>query len=279
MPDPDIRVAEDAAGGLAYAISCPPGKLPAVPPEALLAAWDAARAGAAAGRWGPPRTLAFAGGDAGPTVLAITDRDARCWAEAVDRLADLATPRGLALCLRLLGLIDLLARARWLGAMFDVTAAGVDLHPALLRAAASQPLDAGARFDAEALRGLLSRRSPPTPMKARPMPRLASLLLPLLLLAACDSPRLQAARIDVPMGGAPRGERDPRLDACRAEATRVVQFRERGQTMRADETESGRGTVTVAPFSRAEDDRAGQQLERDRMIQDCLRASAPPAGR
>lgn len=157
MPEPAIRVAEDATGALAYAIPCPPETLPAVRPEALLAAWQAARAGAAAGRWGPPRTLLFARPAAEPTVLAIADRDARCWAEAVDAGADLTTLAGLALCLRLLALIEVMARATWLAGLFDVTAQGVELHPALLRAAASMPLDAGARFDAEALRRLLSR--------------------------------------------------------------------------------------------------------------------------
>ena len=44
--------------------------------------------------------------------------------------------------------------------LFSVTAEGVELHPSLLRAAAAMPLDAGARFDAEALRGLLSRALP-----------------------------------------------------------------------------------------------------------------------
>jgi hypothetical protein len=158
MPDDRIRVAEDAAGALAYAIPCPPQSLPAVRPEALLAAWQAARAGAAAGRWGPPRILLFRRNDAEPVVLAISDRDARSWAEAVDRGADLGTLAGLALCLRLLALIEVMSRATWLSGMFDVTTEGVDLHPALLRAAATMPLDAGARFDAEALRRLLSRR-------------------------------------------------------------------------------------------------------------------------
>jgi hypothetical protein len=103
------------------------------------------------------------------------------------------------------------------------------------------------------------------------MPRFALLILPVLLIAACDSPRLASGPNDVPFGGAPRGEQDARLAACRAEATRVVQFRERGQTMRTDETESGRGTITVAPYSRAEADRASAQLTRDQMIRDCLR--------
>ena len=157
MPDAEIRVAEDAAGALAYAVPCPPESLPPVRPEALLAAWQAARAGAAAGRWGPPRTLFFRRAGAEPTVLSIADRDARCWAEAVDRGADLRTLAGLALCLRLLALVEVMSRATWLAGMFDVTAEGVDLHPALLRAAAAMPLDSAARFDAEALRRLLSR--------------------------------------------------------------------------------------------------------------------------
>lgn len=157
MPDSAIRVAEDASGALAYAIPCPPESLPAVRPDALLGAWDAARAAAAAGRWGPPRTLVFLRPDAEPSVLAIADRDARCWAEAVDRSADLATLPGLALCLRLLALVEVMGRAAWLAGLFDVTPRGVDLHPALLRAAATMPLDTAARFDAEALRRLLSR--------------------------------------------------------------------------------------------------------------------------
>jgi hypothetical protein len=128
-----------------------------VRPEALLAAWQAARAGAAAGRWGPPRTLLFHREDAEPTVLAIADADARCWAEAVDRSADLGSLRGLSLCLRLLALVEVLARASWLAGMFDLTADGIELHPALVGAAASMQLDAGARFDATALRRLLSR--------------------------------------------------------------------------------------------------------------------------
>ncbi|MGG5808418.1 hypothetical protein [Falsiroseomonas sp. CW058] len=157
MPAETIQVAEDASGALAYAIPCAPEALPAVPPAALLAAWEAARAGARAGNWGPPRHLLFRRDDGSATRLAIADRDARAWAEAVDRGADLSTLAGLALCLRLLALVDGLARHGWLAGMFDVTAEGIDLHPALLRAAAAMPLDSGARFDAEALCRLLSR--------------------------------------------------------------------------------------------------------------------------
>jgi hypothetical protein len=108
------------------------------------------------------------------------------------------------------------------------------------------------------------------------MPRPAALLPALLatlalpaLVGACAAP------IGTGGGGRTAAERDPRADACRAEATRVVQFRERGQTMRSDETESGRGTFTVAPYSRAENDRALAQIDRDRLVADCLRAEPP----
>lgn len=157
MPHPAIRVAEDAEGGLAYAIPCPPEALPAVAPRALGAAWRAAHRQARAGAWGPPRTLLFAREDAPPSALALADRDARAWAEAVDRDADLATLGGLALCLRLLALIDVMARAAWLRPFYEFGPEGAELHPALLGAAATLPLDAAARFDAEALRRLLSR--------------------------------------------------------------------------------------------------------------------------
>jgi hypothetical protein len=92
--------------------------------------------------------------------LAITDRDACCWSEAVDRSADLGTLAGLALCLRLLALVELLGRSPALGALFELTSDGARLHPALLRAAATQPLDSGARFDERAFTGLSSRRLP-----------------------------------------------------------------------------------------------------------------------
>lgn len=69
----------------------------------------------------------------------------------------------------------------------------------------------------------------------------------------------------------PTAQRDAAYEACRAEATRVVQYRERGQLMRTDETESSRGTLSVAPYSRIETDRGAAQIDRDRLIADCLR--------
>lgn len=155
-----IRVAQSPDGLLAYAIPFPPESLPAVAPRDLLAAWDHARAAATAERWGAPRRLLFRRPDGEAQELLLADADAACWAEAVDARHDLATPGGLALCLRLLALVEVLARARWLAGLYRMTAEGIDLHPELLRAAAAMPLDAAARFDETGLRRLLSRPIP-----------------------------------------------------------------------------------------------------------------------
>jgi hypothetical protein len=167
-----IRVCEAPNGALTYAIATPPECLPAVPPGQLLAAWAMARRAAALERWGPLRQMVFHREGAPPTELVIADADAGCWAEAVDSEVGLDTLPGLALCLRLLALIEVLTRARWASGMFDITPDGIDLHPALLRAAASMPLDASARFDEPGLRRLLSRPLPrPSPVAGRPVPR------------------------------------------------------------------------------------------------------------
>jgi hypothetical protein len=159
MQNATIHVAPAAEGGFVHLVPCAPEALPAVAPDALLAAWEAARRAAAAGRWGAPRQLLFQT-ESGPLSLAITDRDACCWSEAVDRSADLGTLAGLALCLRLLALVEVLGRSPDLGGLFELTSDGVELHPALLRAAAALPLDSGARFDETALRRLVPRRLP-----------------------------------------------------------------------------------------------------------------------
>ena len=164
MPEP-IRVARAADGALTYAVPLPPEHLPAVLPRQLLAAWDLARAAADRRSWGPPRVLLFrrpeGAPESGPTQLAIADRDAGAWAEAIDEAVGLDTIGGLSLCLRLLALVEVLGRARWLAELFSVTPAGIELHPRLLQAAAAMPLDAAARFDESGLHRLLSRPLPP----------------------------------------------------------------------------------------------------------------------
>jgi len=65
-----------------------------------------------------------------------------------------------ALCLRLLALVEVLGRARWLRGMSNITAEGAEFHPALLAAAARTPLDATGRFEVGPLRAMLTRTLP-----------------------------------------------------------------------------------------------------------------------
>lgn len=156
-----IRVARTAAGALAYLVPVAPERLPAVAPGELLRAWNVARHGAVERLWGVPRLLRFAA-PAGrePTEIAIADPDAGAWTEAIDRAFGLETLTGLSLCLRLLALVEVLTRAVRLEAFFDVTPTGVDLHPSLVTAAATLPLDPAARFDEAALMDRLPFRLP-----------------------------------------------------------------------------------------------------------------------
>lgn len=147
-----IRVAQTENGALAYFVPVPPERLPAVPPGDLLRAWNVARHGAVQQQWGAPRFLRFARREDGaPTEIAIADPDAGAWTEAIDRAFGLHTLTGLSLCLRLLALVEVMARAARLEPFFDVTPSGVDLHPSLLAAAAALPLDHEARLDEAAL--------------------------------------------------------------------------------------------------------------------------------
>ena len=66
---------------------------------------------------------------------------------AVDGTVGLRNSYGLSVCLRLLALVDLLARVRWADSLCLLRRDGADLHPSLLGAAASTPLTAEARFD------------------------------------------------------------------------------------------------------------------------------------
>ncbi len=151
----DIGVARGPDGALLYAVPFAPESTPPVPTGALLAAWDAAREGAVARRRGPERRLRFASPE--PVELLLSDPDARCWAEAIDDAADLGTPAGLSVFLRLLALLDAMGRLSWLRDLFAVEAGGTLLHPSLLAAAASLPLDRAARLDEGTLRRRLAR--------------------------------------------------------------------------------------------------------------------------
>jgi hypothetical protein len=156
-PDGGIRVGGDPDGLLTYLVDLPPEALPSVCKRDLERAWYAAREAALAERQGAVRGFRFNRPDGSHIDLALADRDARCWVEAVDRLVGIANASGLSLCLRLLALVDLLARAPWARSLLHLARDGAEFHPALLRAAASQPLTREARFDEAGFRARLSR--------------------------------------------------------------------------------------------------------------------------
>lgn len=152
-----IRVGGGPGGPVTYLVDLPPEALPSVCKRDLELAWHAARDAAIADRWDSVRAFRFKRPDGSHTDLALADRDAGCWVGAVDRTVGLATTRGLSLCLRLLALVDLMARAAWARPLFRLARDGAEFHPALLRAAASQPLTQDARFDEAGFRLRLSR--------------------------------------------------------------------------------------------------------------------------
>lgn len=152
---PPVRVGAGADGSLTYLVDVPPESLPAVCGRDLARAWDAARAAADARSWGVARGFRFRRADGSYTDLALADADACCWAGAVDETVGMHTSYGLALCLRLLALVELLTRAPWSTGLFELDAGEAALHPMLLRTAATAPLTAEARFDESGFRARL----------------------------------------------------------------------------------------------------------------------------
>jgi hypothetical protein len=146
MPPP-VQVGAAADGTLTYLIEHGPSELPPVRSIDILTAWTLAREAANRAAAGVRRAFRFRRADGGWTDLALHDRDAACWAGAVDRAVGMETSYGLSVCLRLLALIDLLARAPWATGLVDLSR-DADLHPALLRLAAEARLTDDACFDA-----------------------------------------------------------------------------------------------------------------------------------
>ena len=163
---PSVQVRNLANGVCTYLVDVPPEALPPVAGRDIERAWHAARQAAIAERWGPPRGFRFRRRDENSTetwqVLALADPDARCWADAVDATVGMASAYGLSLCLRLLALVDLLARVGWAGRVVHLARDGAELHPALLAAAASLRLTAEARFDETVFRDHLGHELIPT---------------------------------------------------------------------------------------------------------------------
>ena len=143
-----IRVAQAENGLLTYLVPRSPEALPVVRGRDLERAWEASREAARAALWGEARLFRFQRDDGTHSDLALADPDACCWAAAVDRLAGISNDYGLSLLVRLLALVDLLARAPRLTPLLSLRAGGgADLHPSLLQAAAQARLTAEARFE------------------------------------------------------------------------------------------------------------------------------------
>jgi hypothetical protein len=162
-----IRVGAAPDGSVTYLVDLPPEALPPVRGRDLEAAWDAAHQRARSARWGVARGFRFRRNDGSYTDLALSDPDAACWASAVDRTVGMHTSYGLSLCLRLLALVDLLARVHWAPALFDARRGLRELHPSLLRTAASAPLTAEARFDETGFSARLAKFLPEGPHRPK----------------------------------------------------------------------------------------------------------------
>ncbi len=144
-----------------YRLEMPPEALPAVGPSDIMEAWSAASIGAEMGMVLQPGDIEgiefrWPGGE---SRFAFADLDASSWAAALDRRYGLATLRGIAILFRLLALIELMARAEWLRPLFRLGGdEGVKVDPDVLRLAATLPLTASARFDADRFRIQLGSR-------------------------------------------------------------------------------------------------------------------------
>ena len=168
-----VHIGAGPDGSLTYLVALPPEELPAVHSRDLERAWYAARDAAISQHWGVARFFRFQRPDGSFGDLALADRDACCWAGAVEVTVGLRDSYGLSLCLRLLALVDLLARVRWTDSLCQLRRDGAELHPSLLRAAATTPLTADAGFDERTFRSRLERFALGLAFEGQALPRLA----------------------------------------------------------------------------------------------------------
>jgi hypothetical protein len=117
------------------------------------------------------------------------------------------------------------------------------------------------------------------------MPRAAALLLPVILLTACNNTPLMA-----PARPGDAMRTNPQVTAaCREETARRIQRQDRGQLMREDERDSRLGSETSSLSPAVQTDRLGRQFQFSREVDDCVRANtrqgmpqqapeAPPPG-
>ena len=142
MPAP-IQLGHAPDGTLTYLVDHPPEALPPVRGRDLAAAWDAARDAALGDCWGDARRFRFRHEDGSVTDLALRDRDALCWAGAVEHTTGLQTLYGLSLCLRLLALVDLLARVPWTAPLCTLRRDGAKLASGPAARRRERRVDAG----------------------------------------------------------------------------------------------------------------------------------------
>jgi hypothetical protein len=169
---PSVHLGVGPDGSLNYLVDQPPEHLPSVHRRDIERAWYAARDAALAQRWGVTRGFRFRREDGSFSDLALADRDACCWAAAVDGTLGLRNSYGLSVCLRLLALVDLLARVRWPDSLRLLQRDGAELHPILLRTAATMPLTSEARFDESDFRSRLDRFTFGFALEGQAAPRL-----------------------------------------------------------------------------------------------------------
>ncbi len=161
---PAVRRVVARDGMTSYLVGVALPELTPVLARDVAAAWDAARGAAVDAAWGCLRLFRFRAADGTTTDLALADPDASCWAAAVDSRIGLDHVYGIAVCVRLLALVDLMASADWAGRYFTVKRDGAEIDPALLRAAATLRLTAHGRLDPALVRRALddaSALSPP----------------------------------------------------------------------------------------------------------------------
>ncbi len=160
-----IRLGASPDGTLTYQVDHAASELPPVRGRDILAAWGLAREAASSAAWDSARAFRFRNRESGWTDLRLDDRDAQCWAGAVDRALGLQTQYGLSVCLRLLALIDLLASLPWLARRAALGRCGGEPHSALLRLAAESALTDDARFDAARFHACLESLPAPAGLK------------------------------------------------------------------------------------------------------------------
>jgi len=142
-----IRVMQDSVGNRLYLVAMAPDAMPPVRKRDVELAWEAAHMAARDGRWGEPLGFRFVRPDGSHAEMLLVDANAACWAAAVDRMLGLGTITGMSLCLRLLALVDLMTRARWLDGLHRMRHGAAELDVALLRLAAAAPLTREGGFD------------------------------------------------------------------------------------------------------------------------------------